>query len=180
MRRRRPSLGKSQRRKPRRRWLRTLLGVLILTMGGAGVWFGAGWLDEDGVEPLRTLAPDERDEGVREAEKAIPRPGARVRVEVLNAGGIRGAAAQVRDHLRDAGFDVVYFGNASTFGGGASRVLLRAGPLSQAEAVAQALGLSEVDVREDPSLLVDVTVLVGENWPDEWAQIQRRGVEETP
>lgn len=185
MKRRRPNLGKggggprptrSRGRRPSRRWLQTLLGLLILILGGTGVWLGAGWLDEVPDEPLRTLAPAAQEEAAREV--AIPRPGARIRVEVLNAGGVRGAAAQVRDHLREAGFDVVYFGNAPSFGDGPSRVLLRAGPRSQADAVAEALGLAEVEVREDPSLLVDITVLVGENWPEEWARIQERGAED--
>ena len=39
----------------------------------------------------------------------------RVRVEVLNAGGISGRAAEATAALRDAGFDVVLFGNAPAF-----------------------------------------------------------------
>lgn len=176
MRRRRPSLGRSAARVPKtHRWLRTLLGLLILAMGGAGIWAGALWLEPDSEEPLRTLAhPEAAGPTVspRPPDSAtIPRPGARVRVEILNAGGVRGAAAQARDHLRDFGFDVVYFGNAPTFGESSSRVLLRAGPLSEAEAVAQALGIESVEARLDPSLLVDVTVLVGSEWPAEWARI---------
>jgi hypothetical protein len=124
------------------------------------------------ADPLRTLALEETD-APPPAEPAIPRPGARIRVEVLNAGGVRGAAAEARDHLRDSGFDVVYFGNAPTFGESSSRVLLRAGPASQAEAVARALGIVEVETREDPSLLVEVTVLLGSNWPEERALLQR-------
>ncbi len=40
----------------------------------------------------------------------------RVRVEVLNAGGREDMARLATDHLRDRGFDVVYFGNAEEFG----------------------------------------------------------------
>ena len=36
----------------------------------------------------------------------------RVRVEVLNAGGEDGMARLATEHLRDQGFDVVFFGNA--------------------------------------------------------------------
>jgi hypothetical protein len=147
-------------------------------MGGAGIWFGAGWLEEGLAGPVRALASDEADaspEAPPTPRPAIPRPGERVRVEVLNAGGVRGAASQVTDRLRDSGFDVVYFGNAPTFGESSSRVLLRAGPAIQAEAVARALGIPEVESREDPSLLVEVTVLVGADWPEAWARLQQQG-----
>ena len=40
----------------------------------------------------------------------------RVRVEVLNGGGRIRMARSATDRLRQAGFDVVFFGNASTFG----------------------------------------------------------------
>ena len=40
----------------------------------------------------------------------------RIRVEVLNAGGEPGMARMATDQLRDRGFDVVYFGNAESFG----------------------------------------------------------------
>ena len=44
----------------------------------------------------------------------LPHPDlGRVRVEVLNAGGVPGMASRATDHLRESGFDVVYYGNAS-------------------------------------------------------------------
>jgi hypothetical protein len=91
-------------------------------------------------------------------------PVGRVRVEVLNAGGVPGQARAATDLLRDIGFDVVQFGNADTFDRDSSRVLDRVGRPELARAVAQALGVHEVVSEPDPNLFVDVTVLLGRDW----------------
>lgn len=83
----------------------------------------------------------------------------RVRVEVLNAAGRSGLARAVTARLREAGYDVVYYGNAERRD--TSLVLLRAGEPAAAQAVATALGIDSVEVRRDPELLLEVTVLLG-------------------
>jgi hypothetical protein len=93
-------------------------------------------------------------------------PRERVRVEVLNAGGIAGVAGSVRDLLRDDGFDVVQFGNAPSFDRDTTVVLDRVGRPELAEGVANALGIRNVLVEPDSSLYVDVTVLLGRDWAD--------------
>ncbi len=91
----------------------------------------------------------------------------RVRVEVLNAGGREDMARLATDHLRDRGFDVVYFGNAETFGQDSTIVLDRAGWPRAAAAVGQALGTHWVESQPDANLYLDVTVLLGSGWvPD--------------
>ena len=91
----------------------------------------------------------------------------RVRVEVLNAGGREDMARLATDHLRDRGFDVVYFGNAETFGQDSTMVLDRAGRPRAAAAVGQALGTHWVESQPDANLYLDVTVLLGSGWvPD--------------
>ena len=71
------------------------------------------------------------------------------------------------DHLRDRGFDVVYFGNAETFGQDSTMVLDRAGRPRAAAAVGQALGTHWVESQPDANLYLDVTVLLGSGWvPD--------------
>jgi len=91
----------------------------------------------------------------------------RVRVEVLNAGGREDMARFATDHLRDRGFDVVYFGNAETFGQDSTIVLARAGRPRAAAAVGQALGTDRVESQPDANLYLDVTVLLGSEWvPD--------------
>jgi hypothetical protein len=88
----------------------------------------------------------------------------RVTVEVLNAAGVAGLAREVTRRLRDAGFDVVYFGNAHAFGQDSSLVLDRVGEPEAAQRVAEALGLARVVSRRDSTLMVDVTVVVGRDW----------------
>ncbi len=91
----------------------------------------------------------------------------RVRVEVLNAGGREGMARLATDHLRDRGFDVVYFGNAEVFGQDSTVVLDRAAKPQAAEAVSRALGTPWVESAPDTNLYLDVTVRLGSEWvPD--------------
>jgi len=88
----------------------------------------------------------------------------RVRVEVLNAGGRRGAAREATELLRKHGFDVVYFGNAADFGRDSSVVLDRVGRLEGARDVAEALGIPNVRSEPDPNLYLDVSVMLGRGW----------------
>ncbi len=90
----------------------------------------------------------------------------RVRVEVLNAGGVPGAARRATQLLRSRGFDVVFWGNAEAFTEDSSLVYDRVGRMDWAEGVAKALGISNVLSRPDPNLYVDVTVRVGREWEE--------------
>jgi LytR cell envelope-related transcriptional attenuator len=94
---------------------------------------------------------------------------AAARVEVLNASGTSGLARRATEALRTAGFDVVYFGNASgataASADSGSIVIDRIGELARAEAVARALGIGRVITRADASLLLDATVVLGKDWP---------------
>jgi hypothetical protein len=94
--------------------------------------------------------------------------GGRVRVEVLNGGGVPGMARAATERLREAGFDVVAFGNASSFESDRpSAVIDRVGRTDVARAVAAALGIDNVKSEPDPNLFVEVTVVVGGAWtPD--------------
>lgn len=98
------------------------------------------------------------------AARAIGDP-AQVRVEVLNGAGTEGLARAVTHRLRGDGFDVVFFGNAATFDRGRSVVLDRVGDAARARAVAAALGIDSVAAAPDSTLLLDVTVVLGEDWP---------------
>lgn len=93
-----------------------------------------------------------------------PPPGERVRVEVLNAGGVQGLASEATDYLRELGFDVVSFGNADEFTEEATRVLDRVAAPALARAVADALGVESVTSSPDPDLYVDVSVMLGREW----------------
>ncbi|MDH3205027.1 MAG: LytR C-terminal domain-containing protein [Gemmatimonadota bacterium] len=91
-------------------------------------------------------------------------PTERVRVEVLNAGGVSGQARAATVRLRDIGFDVVSYGNAGRFDRDSSVVVDRVGRPELARAVADILGVSLVNTDLDANLFVDVTVLLGRDW----------------
>lgn len=146
-----------------------VVGAVVLTVGLASLLFlpftgepeeGTGG---DAEGPARTLE--------RDGTPAFPGFGDRIRVEVLNAGGVPGMAALATDHLRARGFDVVYYGNARTFDREETAVLDRSGSPEAALAVARALGVRAAEEAPDPGLLLDVTVLLGRRWtppdPDE-------------
>lgn len=89
--------------------------------------------------------------------------GVRIRVEVLNASEVRGLARRATMHLRDRGFDVVYFGTERPVRD-TTLVLDRSGHPEWARLVADALGGVPVEARADTSRYLDVTVLLGPDW----------------
>ena len=111
------------------------------------------------VAGFGTASPPE----VGEVQRS-PMPTTRVRVEVLNAGGITGLARDATEYLRDSGFDVVGFGNARDFDADSSVVLDRVGQGEIARAVADVLGIDNVRSQPDSNLYVDVSVLLGSEW----------------
>ncbi len=86
------------------------------------------------------------------------------RVEVLNGAGRAGLAREATERLRAAGFDVVYFGNAGE-PRGLSMVLDRGGRGEAAHRAASALGIADVRAQPDAGRMVDVTVVLGKDWP---------------
>lgn len=151
--------------------------VIVLLAGGlligglvAGAYFFDESLDEEAAPALI------QDEGVVEP----PSSWNRVRVEVLNGAGVPGLAARARDYLREQGFDVVYYGNAPSFDEEVTRVLARTDSGPAARAVAGRLGVSGVSVEPDSTLFVDVTVILGQDWPsDTLESMPDEGAEET-
>jgi hypothetical protein len=88
----------------------------------------------------------------------------RVRVEVLNGGGLSNMARAATDQLRERGYDVVYFGNWADCCQDSSVVLDRVGNVAWARSVAEALGIREVRSEPDSNLYLDVSVVVGRSW----------------
>lgn len=135
----------------RRRALAITAGaVLLIAMAVLAIRFGAGWGAPAGDPPTSRV-------DARAPENV------RIRVEVLNASNVQGLARRATFHLRDRGFDVVYFGTErakldSTI------VLDRAGQPEWAHLVAAALGGVPVDSRPGSSRNLDVTVLLGPDW----------------
>jgi len=84
------------------------------------------------------------------------------RVEVLNAAGRAGLAREITGVLRNAGFDVVYFGNAAAES--VSVVIDRVNRRDFARDVAHTLGIDSVVVDVDSTRLVEASVILGKNW----------------
>lgn len=130
-------------------------GLVIGLVGVVGLAGAAAYastrFDVEAESPARNPAP----------------PVERVRVEVLNAGGVSGQARAATERLREIGFDVVHFGNAGSFDRDSSAVVDRVGRPDLARAVADVLGVARVTSDPDPNLFVDVTVLLGKEWNGE-------------
>lgn len=84
-----------------------------------------------------------------------------ITVEVLNASGKAGEARVGTRRLREAGIDVVYFGNASQSGLDSTRIIVRRGTKQVGDRVRAALGQGRVEVELDSAKLLDVSVLLG-------------------
>ncbi len=96
------------------------------------------------------------------AARAVPgEEDGRVVVEVLNATAVTGLARGVTRRLRDAGLDVVYFGQDAAGGLDSTEVLVRRGDLAAGERVRRALGGGSVRAAPAADRLVDVTVRLG-------------------
>ena len=91
--------------------------------------------------------------------------GPAITVEVLNASGRLGEARVGTRLLREAGIDVVYFGNAPASENGgrldSTRIIVRRGAAKVGERVRDALGQGTVEVQLDSTKLLDVSVLLG-------------------
>jgi hypothetical protein len=87
----------------------------------------------------------------------------RIKVEVLNATDARGLARTAMFALRDAGFDVVYFGNTAERHD-STVVRDRSGHPQWAELARGVMAPAITEVRADSGRLVDLTVLVGARW----------------
>lgn len=132
---------------------RTLKAVLFVVVGGGVV-----------VLALSAIGQWVPDDTAPAGQALLSRGAERVTVDVLNAGGVDGMARVATDHLREAGFDVVSVGNASSFDQDSTIVIDRAGSLQKAAAVADALGVRSVVSEPDANLFVDVTVRLGSDW----------------
>lgn len=107
--------------------------------------------------------------------------GRRIRVEVLNGAGVNQLARRATQQLRELDFDVVYYGDAEQFGHDTTVVIARLDSIEPARRVADALGLATVVQRPDRNLYLDVTVILGADWPsastDEQEESEPSGLE---
>jgi hypothetical protein len=130
-----------------------LLAVLAVLAFVASFMFGLGRGGRERPAPTPVEEP-----------QPLAVPDSRVRVQVLNGTNKSGLAAQATDRLRAAGYDVVSIGNARTRAD-SSRVLDRVGNRAVADSVAKTLGITRVETQRDTSLYLEVTVILGPEWP---------------
>ena len=103
---------------------------------------------------------------LRAAKGAVGRVvpgGAHIRIEVLNATDTKGLARRAMLVMRDAGFDVVFFGNSNERAD-TTTILVRSGRADWASLASRALGAARIEQQPDSSRFLDLTVLVGRNW----------------
>lgn len=84
-------------------------------------------------------------------------------VAVLNASGRPGLARIGTRMLRDAGVDVLSFGNSTEAKTplDSTKILVRRGPASVGERIRRALKVGKIVMAPDSSLLLDASVLLG-------------------
>lgn len=136
--------------KKRGRWIvLALFAVVAIAVLWVGPWSGGA--TSRGPDP----SPDPPERVVPEAT--------RIRVEVLNASGVRGSARRATAFLRDVGFDVVGSGNAPARSD-STLVLVHSGRMDWGALAAKALGGARVEARPDSSRYLDLTILLGTDW----------------
>lgn len=134
----------------------------VLTIGAVLVLLGSM------VMGLRGIAGEGAYEVATFGETPEGPPQERIRVEVLNAAGISGLARRVTDRLRDAGFDVVYYGNArGDLDRDSTTILDRIGNEAAVTALADELGVYRIEAAIDTTLYLEATVIVGDDWVEE-------------
>ena len=91
-------------------------------------------------------------------------PSEPIRVEVLNACGVSKLARRTTEVLRDMGFDVVYYGNATTMRSESVVVERYSKDERHAKAVARALGIKQIIVSIDTTGIAQVSVIIGKDY----------------
>lgn len=113
-----------------------------------------------------------RTDALVEDQLASSRPadgaGAGRRVQILNGKGVPGIGQAVAEALGDGGYRVVLTGNADHFGYETTRIVIYGESeeqLTVARDVRDRLGVGEIERSETPQSVVDVTIVVGEDFP---------------
>jgi len=91
-------------------------------------------------------------------------PSEPIRVEVLNACGVSKLARRTTEVLRDMGFDVVYYGNATTLRNESVVVERYSKDRRNAKVVARALGIKQIIVSIDTTGIAQVSVIIGKDY----------------
>lgn len=89
-----------------------------------------------------------------------------IQLDVLNGSGATKLSQRFTDYLRSRGFDVVEMGNYKDSRVELTRVIDRAGNLTAAQQVAEALGIPKerVTLQIDRTAYLDVSVIIGKDY----------------
>lgn len=93
----------------------------------------------------------------------FPRP-ALPKVEVLNGGGMPGAAQRVAETLEQYGYEVTVVGNADSFDCASTEVISHNSDAEGVARIASIVNSSTVKYKQEPSAKADVTVIVGRDY----------------
>jgi hypothetical protein len=106
-----------------------------------------------------------------EEEKTPPPFEHKIQIEILNGCGVNGIAKIFQSYLREKGFDVVNTENYTVNGKlnwqvEKSFVIDQIGVSERAKAVAKSLGipLTNIESRENPQAIYDVSVVIGKDY----------------
>lgn len=140
-------MARSQRPKRRPRFF----PLIVL----AGLFIGALYAGSyfRGAAPQTGAAP----------AAALTVPSSGVEVQVLNESQVERGALRLARLLRERGFDVVEIGNGSRVGRTETEVIVRGDDMEKGAAIARALNCKLLRSEKKPELLLDVTVLVGQD-----------------
>jgi len=98
---------------------------------------------------------------------------ANVRVEVLNAAGVRGLSRRVTFKLRKMGFDVVYYGNTKEILE-KTVVVERISPgMKNAKLLAKEIGCHIVTFEPDPNKLLEVSLILGKDYKNYFPALEK-------
>ena len=88
------------------------------------------------------------------------------RIEVQNGCGAEGAADKVRDFLRSNQFDVLRFGNASSFNFDSTTIVARKKEMTIARTIAKIMRTRRVILLQNGDTTYDVTVIIGRDYKE--------------
>ena len=128
--------------------------AIVLVLLGSAWW---GW--REARDPIAL-----EDDPFATQTELPPEPRSIARIEVLNGAGEAGAAQRAAEILRQAGFDVVYFGNAGDFDNPRTRVIDRVGGRRGVDSLVAWLHVEGLETDPDPALHLDATVILGADW----------------
>lgn len=93
-----------------------------------------------------------------------------VAIEILNGSGNPGQAQSLRNYFLEYGFNVVHYGNALRNDYEKTLVIDRIGRPSLAKRIADIINCKQVYTRIDESLMVDVTIIIGNDFEGKYVR----------